>query len=405
MKVNVKKITIVITMIWPIIGLLMAIKNYKKFNADGIILFLCALFGFTFVISKEMDGERYAEKLKEAYNQPFSTFIDHLFGIYNTSLDFFQPLVTFLISRFTDSYNILFAIYGLIFGWFWLKSIRLVSERFNFRTNKMTLMFAIFFISLLPVFSINGFRMWTAAWVFIFGILHIILNKDKKFFLVCLLACTIHFSFLTANAILLVWMVVGNRKWIYLIAAFVTLTISEIDLSAVRTYAELLGPAFESKASAYTVDSYATMVKENAQNAAWFMRLSPILNKYLLLINITLFFFQSLKQKLPKEELNLLCFTLLFFSFSNIAGLVPSGVRFMTIYYILGCILSIVLFSKYVYKSINSLFGLFGLATVGLSILITFRVAAPTINTIILSPSVLIPFGYDLDWSIQNWLF
>jgi hypothetical protein len=402
---SAKRKSIFISIIWPVLGLIVAIKNYNRFNADAVILGFCALFGFTFVISEEMDGQRYADELKVAYDEPFSSFIDHLFGLYTTSLDFVEPLITFIVSRFTDSHHILFAIFALIFGWFWLKSIRLVSEKFYFNVNKMSLLFTIFFISILPIFSINGFRMWTAAWVFIYGVLNILLNKDKRFFLFCFAACTIHFSFLTANAVLVLWMVLGNRKWSYLILAFVTLAISEIDLAAVRSYAELLGPAFEQKTKAYAGDEYAANVSEQKVATAWFITLSPILNKYLLLLNILVLFIISLKRKLPKEELNLLCFTLLFFSFSNVVGLVPSGGRFATVYFVFASILSIVLFSKYLHKRLDSLLGLFSIATISLSVLITFRVAAPTISTILFSPSILIPFGYDLDWSLMEWLF
>jgi hypothetical protein len=185
----------------------------------------------------------------------------------------------------------------------------------------------------------------------------------------------------------------------------VTLAISEIDLAAVRSYAELLGPAFEEKTKAYAGDEYAANVSEQKVASAWFITLSPILNKYLLLLNLILFFTLSLKRKLPKKELNLLCFSLLFFSFSNVVGLIPSGGRFMTVYFILASIISIVLFSKYLYKRLDSLLGLFSMATISLSVLITFRVAAPTINTILFSPSILIPFGYDLDWSLMELLF
>lgn len=402
-----KRNTIVIAMIWPIMGLIMALKHYNKFNTKNIILAFCVLYGFTFVINEEMDGDRYAERLKNDYGRSFSdsALSEHVTGLYETSFDFVQPLINFIISRFTDSPHALFAIYALIFGYFWLKSIDFVNKRFQMNKNSVTALYTVLLISLIPIFNINGFRMWTAAWIFIYGALHIIFNKDKRYFLFSLAACSVHFSFLTANVILILWFFLGNHKWVYLGLALLTFAISELDLEIVRTYAEMISPAFETKVNAYTHEGYAENVAEQRTNSAWFMKLTPILTRYLLLFNLVGLAFLSVRKKLLQSELNLLNFTLLFLAYANIVNLVPSGGRFMTVYYVFAAILSIVLFSKYHYKRLDSLHGLISLVIVLLSVLITFRTASPTINTILFAPTILIPFGYDLEWPLIDWLF
>jgi len=402
---EINRKALVLTFIWPILGLIFAIKNYKNFKANKIIILFCALFGFTFVIEEELDGAFYAERLKMAYNQPFSVFIENFSGLYNTTLDFVQPLITFLVSRVTDSHHILFTVYALIFAWFWVKSMQILSSNFDLRNNNLSNLYMVLFISIIPISHVNGFRMWTAAWIFIFGALHVILNQDKRFVLICLAACTVHFSLFSANAILFLWMILGNRKWVYLIIALITLTISEIDLSIIRGFAEGYGAALENKVNAYTGTAYASRVEEQKENYVWFLKLSPILNKYLLLLNTIIFFAISLKRKLPKIELNLLSFTLLFFSYANVISLVPSGRRFLLISFVFSTVLSIVLYSKYFKKRLDSLFGLLSLATILLTFMIAFRVAASNINTVLFGPSIFIPFGYDLDWSLKDWLF
>lgn len=402
-----KRNIILVAIIWPIMGLIMAIKHYNKFNTKNIILYFCVLFGFTFVIDETMDGDRYAQRLKDDYGKTFSesALNEHISGLYETSLDFVQPVINFIVSRFTDSHHVLFAVYALIFGYFWLKTIDFVNKRVQLGRNKLTIVYTIFLISLIPIFNINGFRMWTAAWIFIYGALHVVVHKDWRYLLVSFAACTVHFSFLTVNLILLLWLFVGNHKWIYLGIALVTFAISELDLAIVRSYAQMISPALESKANAYASDAYADNVAQLRGNDAWFMQLSPMFTRYLLLLNLLLMIFVSIKKKLPKSELNLLNFTLLFLAYANIANLVPSGGRFMTVYFVFATILSIVLFSKYYYRRLDSPYGLISLGVVLLSVLITFRVAAPTLNTILFAPSILIPFGYDLDWPLTDWLF
>src|SRR5690606_22893488 len=397
-----KRNTIVIAMIWPTIGLIMALKHYNKFNTKNIILVFCLLYGFTFVINEKMDGDRYAERLKNDYGKPFSdsAFNEHITGLYETSLDFVQPLINFVISRVTDSHHVLFAVYALVFGYFWLKSIDFVNKRFQMDRNELTILYTIFFISLIPIFNINGFRMWTAAWIFIYGALHVVVNKDWRYLLISLAACTVHFSFLTANVILILWFFLGNHKWVYLSLALITFAISELDLSVVRSYAQMISPALESKANAYASDAYADNVAQLRGNDVWFMQLSPILTRYLLLFNLLFMIFVSTKKKLPKSELNLLSFTLLFLAYANIASLVPSGGRFVTVYSVFAAILSIILVSKYYYSRLDAPYRLISLGVVLLSVLITLRVAAPSINTILFAPSILIAFGYDLAWPL-----
>lgn len=397
-----KRNTIVIAMIWPIMGLIMALKHYNKFNTKNIILVFCVLYGFTFVINEEMDGDRYAERLKNDYGKPFSdsAFNEYITGLYETSLDFVQPLINFVISRVTDSHHVLFAVYALVFGYFWLKSIDFVNKRFQMDRNELTILYTIFFISLIPIFNINGFRMWTAAWIFIYGALHVVVNKDWRYLLISLAACTVHFSFLTANVILILWFFLGNHKWVYLSLALITFAISELDLSVVRSYAQMISPALESKANAYASDAYADNVAQLRSNDVWFMQLSPILTRYLLLFNLLFMIFVSTKKKLPKSELNLLSFTLLFLAYANIASLVPSGGRFVTVYSVFAAILSIILVSKYYYSRLDAPYRLISLGVVLLSVVITLRVAAPSINTILFAPSILIAFGYDLAWPL-----
>src|SRR5690606_4926513 len=216
-----KKSTLLMVVIWPILGLIMAIRHYNSFNAKNIILYFCVLFGFTFVIDEAMDGDRYAQRLKDDYGKTFSesALNEHISGLYETSLDFVQPLINFIVSRFTDSHHVLFAVYALIFGYFWLKTIDFVNKRVQLGRNKLTIVYTIFLISLITIFNLKGFRMLTAAWIFIYGALHVVFKKDWRYLLVSFAACTVHFSFLTANFILLLWLFVGNHKWVYLIIA------------------------------------------------------------------------------------------------------------------------------------------------------------------------------------------
>lgn len=394
-------------LLWPLLGLFMAIKNFSRFNTKPILYFMCTLYGYTFVIDEAYDGSRYVNRFKEEYGKPFkeSYLYSSLSGLYDTSIDFFEPLITFIISRFTDSQHILFAVYSLIFGYFWVKSIDLVVSKFDVGMNHMSIIYTILFISAIPIFYVNGFRMWTAAWVFLYGALQVILNENRNYLILAFCAIFIHFSFFVANLVLIAWVFLGNRKWIFLGLAVVTLTVKELDLGQVKAFASMLNTAAENKANAYGNEDYAKSVEASLAARAWFLKASDYLTKYLLFANLIIFTIKSDKYEIPKIDANILSFTLLFFSYANVVSLVPSGARFMAVYNVLGAIASIILFSKYYYRRIDSIYGLGSLVMVVLFVLIVFRVASPSINTVILAPGFLIPFGYNVDWSIFNWLF
>lgn len=400
-----KRNLLMVFLLWPFVALIKAIEHYGKPFSKKIIMLFFAVYGFSFVLDPSMDGERYANRLKVAYNQPFSSFYEQLFGLYETSVDFLQPLITYIISRFTDSYNVLFAVYALIFGYFYLKSIDFVIKKIKPGKSLVSKIYIVLLVGLIPIFNINGFRMWTAAWIFILGALHVVWNKDYKFLILCLFACFMHFSFLAANAVLIVWIIAGNRPWIYLIIALITLTISEINLQSIQNVAEQISPAIDRKATAYTNEDYADKVSEGRGKAIWFMKLLPIFLKTLLISNCLILMIKFLRKGLlSKPEQNLLSFTLLFLSYANIAALVPSGGRFFSIFYVFSTILSLILLKKWRIR-INSPFALVSSFIIAYFTLIILRIASPTINTVVLAPSITIPFGYSLDWSLYNVIF
>jgi ammonia channel protein AmtB len=77
---------LILFIFWPFLGFLLALKNFQnKFNQKIILIFF-VLFGLLFYVNPLQDGQRRADGLKEAYNQPFEmafNAFDNLF-IFNT---------------------------------------------------------------------------------------------------------------------------------------------------------------------------------------------------------------------------------------------------------------------------------------------------------------------------------
>lgn len=402
-----KGLTFLMFFLWPIFGLILAVKNFNRLNTKPVIYFFCALFGFTMVVDEELDSSRYLMRFQDEYRKPFieTQLYKSLTGLYETSIDFFEPLVTYLVSRFTDSGHILFAIYALIFAFFWLKTIDLVNKKYDLTANDLTIAYTVLFIAVIPIFYVTGFRMWTAAWVFLYGALQVLLFERRLFILVAFSSIFIHFSFFVACLVLLAWMIFGNHKWVYLGLALATLTLKELDLAQVKEFAGFINAAAERRASSYGSEGYVKQIREMQTGQAWFIVLSEFLTKYLLLLNLIILLIKSEKYEMPKADRNMLSFCLLFFAYANLASFLPSGERFLEIFKVLAAVTTIILVSKYFLQRLESLYGLASVAMVTLVVLITLRISAPTINTVIFTPGMMVPFGYNLDWSLLDWLF
>ncbi len=203
--------------VWPFLAFITAIVNYRQKNARKVVYFYLIYYGLTFVLKNiGVDSERYALELKQTAELPFSVFFKIVGGLYtDTSVDILQPLITFIISRFTSHHSLLFAVFAAIFSFFYLKSINLLHDRYSKYPGWNALIIMVFFIMVTPVTTVGGVRMPIAIWIFFYGAYHVILYRDARYLLLTLASSLVHWSFLTANAVLIIYFFVGNRNFIY----------------------------------------------------------------------------------------------------------------------------------------------------------------------------------------------
>ena len=173
-------------LISPIISLILAFKKRNVKISKSIFILFCVFFGFTFVFSTDLDNgsdsSRYAAWLIEMHNKEISwpNFINTLYNSNDGKLDILQPLLTYIVAIFTYDPRFLFAVFALVFGFFYAQNIWILFEKVKIKSNTLHLLFIIIFILLIPLWSINGFRFWTASQIFIFGALNILVKGKKK---------------------------------------------------------------------------------------------------------------------------------------------------------------------------------------------------------------------------------
>jgi len=395
-----------IFILWPLLGFIYAWKNIGSKWSKHIILSFYALFGLLYVVNPLMDGARRADFLKEAYHNPYSDLNYYIDNLFESTLDFFDPLIIYTVSRFTDFHGFLFALYALIFGIFSLKFVyRLVDLTSFHKIKHNALLFLWLLIWTSSVFDIGGFRMSCAGWIFCLGAINYIINRKLSNIVFASTAIFMHFSYLPLAVILILYHFLGNRIYIYGIVAMFTFFIGELDISQVREYAALLSPAHEIKITEYTGEEYILQVESDKEQAAWFIKLAPLGILYFTAISLFLLFIKRKELSQNKILESLLAIALLLMSFSNIAALLPNGARFRTIFFIFAFSALFIYYQNFVRHNSFKIINYAGIIFGGLFILINFRVGSENFNAFLLGPSIIMPFGFFESLSLNEILF
>ena len=321
-----------IFLIWPFLSVALAIRNYRASWAKNIIWLFVAFFGYTMVISEGIDSYTYRSKFTQSAN---STQEERKISIYESgekdSIDFIEPIISTIVSSFTSNARILFAVYGLIFGFFYSRNIWILLDKINSPINIILIILIFTFVLINPFWNINGFRYNTAAQVFVYGMLLYFVEGNKKGVWFILITFTIHFSFLIAIFIFAIYFILGNRITLYFYFFVTSLFIEGLQLDTVRENLIFLPEIFQERTSSYVNDEYAEAIANTYETANWYLKGHKNALHYAISA-LLIFIFWKGKSLLRREKLHYAYFSfiLLFYGFANFMSSIPSGGRFMS---------------------------------------------------------------------------
>ena len=321
----------------PFFCLVFSLFNYRKEWVKNVILAISFFYGLSFVISPEStsDSVRYASRLSLMFNENWSlNTVFANFYLDDGALDIYQPLVTFFVSRFTDNYNVLFSIFGLVFGFFYSRNIYIILNEASFKLNTNQILLIVLFGFIISIASgINGVRMWTASHVFIYGVLLYFVKFNKRGLLFIFTSFLFHWSFLLPISIFIVFLIGKKFLSIHILILLYVLTFGlstldfNIDSSIFQNEIPLEG--LESKTNAYLNSNYVEKVKNTEQS--FFITLNSFLTNFYFLIVLLYLYLLKRRNLVNFKYLELFLFILFFISISNLLTLIPSGGRFISI--------------------------------------------------------------------------
>jgi hypothetical protein len=323
-------------LVWPFGVLLAALRHWDKSWSKNVFWMFCIFFGFTIIILKEgsNDCDHYARRLIEFSRSDFSLkeFSSSLYSESSGFVDIVVPMIIYLLSRITHNPSILFALFGLISGYFYSRNIWYVLDQIKGKITGIVLIYIITFVLLYPIWRIGNLRLFLATHVFLFGTLPYLLEGNNKRLIWSAVSVFVHFTFIFPFAILLMFIILKNKLNIYFVFFIITAFIKELDLEWVRYVLSFVPGIFSERFSSYTNIEYAEEIRNQNQLANWYITYSVIGLKWVVyaFILYVYFFRKSILKDFPRLT-TLLCFSLLCYGWSNILSNVPSGARFITI--------------------------------------------------------------------------
>lgn len=336
---TIKPLKASFALLFPFWTVIASIRFFKSHSARNLFWLGCVFMGYVHIFNpiggSGSDGVRYAQELVKMNSDHlnFKTLASYFYSDEN-SLDIYQPLVTLVVSFFTKDAHFLFLLFAFVFGFFYSRNIWLV---LNFASkDKLTWwswITVIMLILVIPIWEINGVRMWTALHVFMYGVLSFYLNNDKKKLIWSFVAVFIHFSFLFPLMLIFIYIFLPkNNLTIYFVLFFVSATFNEINIQALNdVFVKFLPVQLSTRTEGYLNEDYLISVSETSASFSLYLVLINKLSKYFILLIIIYFWINKntlFTKKIHKDLLTLFLFLGSCFQFFS---MIPSMGRFFTI--------------------------------------------------------------------------
>lgn len=343
---NNHKTALFLTIVFPFGGLIYALNHWRESWAKNIFWLVCIYFGAVFVylpqgtiLGAGADGGRYV--LDMLHMRQTSTTLQDIFARYlkdPETMDLYFPIVALLVSRFTESGHVLFAVFAVVFGFFYSRNIWYILEKLpNKKLGNLFILVTLYFL-VCPITHINGVRMWTALHVFVYALMPYLLERDRSKMWLIVLCPFIHFSYLYVSIFAVVYFLfpykLKTKSTVFMTMSLVlfvgSMFVNSLSLDAVSGMLKEYSPeSYEGRISAYANQDYADSISAVAALDNWYVAGSGNILYWsynLLLIALLPCIKRNFNNNDPIRHLYV--FTLLLGVIANISALIPSGGRF-----------------------------------------------------------------------------
>lgn len=394
----------------PIVSLVIALKNYRAPWVKNLVWAFIIFYGANFFIYDDlMDANRYAEKLKNLHNTEITA--DNFLGLFfsdeeSSYLDFAAPVITFVIARFTDNYSVLFCVYALVFGFFYSRNLWFLLERLEENIKPAALILFIMICLVVPFWSINGFRFWTATQVFLYGMLpYLFLERKSKYLMLAGAAIFFHFSYFLPMLIVGFSYAYTKNLTVLFYAFLCSFLFSFVQLQGLQDFLMGHAPDFlHKKLTTYVNQDYADNLQEAESSSKWFVLLKGQVIKCFTFFIICFSFILHRNFIMSKPVLfNSFCMILYLLIGFNMLSAIPSSGRFLLPCYHLTFCFAFILVQNYTSNFLWLRRCIYiAVPLLAVYVVFTLRIGLQTINVLVITSNPILCIG-DQGRSLLDW--
>jgi hypothetical protein len=269
--VKKNKYNFLIFFINPFIGAISSLfyhQNKKNFNSF-LWLFFSFLFGFFYIpVSENSDYYTYFDRFEVVSKFNLNEFISFL----KDQIDYVSWLVLYLFSLIDVSFNLVWGLISLIYGFLVLKIIGNIKKYYElnnitFTIFKKVLLLAFIFVS--SLYLIYNFRFWTGTLFIFLGITYIPTGNSKKMLLSFLIASLFHFALIPSVIVFLMAKYIRINLYILAVLCICTLFFDFTDILI-----EYITNIFEQNLGArvsYISDNYVESYNEHLNSINFYV--------------------------------------------------------------------------------------------------------------------------------------
>jgi hypothetical protein len=326
---------LLVFIIFPLLALYISIKRHKELWAKNVVWLFCGYYGYTFVIgNKTSDINRY-KSIFESHSNRHSSFEEFFNSLLREDkLDFIQPMLSYLTSILTGNFHVFLTIIGLIFGFFLSRNIWSVLSLAEKRPLWYGILFIFVFTFIFAIWDINVMRFTMAAQIFFYGVFNHFINKKKWGIIFIFISPFMHFSFIIAIFVYLIYKFFGNFTKLYFLFFLVSFTFSEFNIDFLKNRTSILPALYNSKSEDYISEDYIDYKNEKEESKNFTGKFYQSSLKWSVGLLMVLIYLN--RRKINKDVVleNLFAFALLFIAVFNILSIIPSMNRFQFVAYL-----------------------------------------------------------------------
>ena len=246
----------------PFLSAIVSLKNIRDGVSHRILYLWFLVFGIGFCAMNEAaDSFRYVEEFMMESQYTWGRYLLEVkeWATFESNIkDIYTLTVNVLVGKFTSNYHWTYLIYAAVFGFFYIKSLKIFLK--HQMVKKEIVFYALLFMFCYsnPIYNINGVRFWTSAWIGVYVALNLFVERKYRMIPLLILMPLVHGSTVIWVVIMLAAIILSRFQKVtiglYLASSFVS-AVSYLNI--LNDYSYMLPQFMQNQIWSYTESEMA----------------------------------------------------------------------------------------------------------------------------------------------------